>query len=132
MDEPDPTDPPSPGSSTNDDDLGSDTSGTERTKPWWQDHPELEAIRARVEAEIYRKPDRPPAPALDPVFADYLSGDSIRELRNARDGLAEAKTRYTDAVRAGRTAGLSWAQIGIVLGVTRQQLHRRFRNLTDG
>ncbi|MCH9760952.1 MAG: hypothetical protein K0U75_09905 [Actinomycetia bacterium] len=65
------------------------------------------------------------------MLADYLSGNCVRELRHARDNLAEAKTRYANAVRAARTAGLSWAQIGVILGVSRQQLHRRFRDLTD-
>ena len=119
------------GSSTHDDDSGGEGARTGRAKPWWEGHPELEAIRAGVEAEIYGRPERPESDSPDPVLADYLSGDSVRELRMARDGLAQAKTRYSNAVHAGRTAGLSWAQIGTVLGVARQQLHRRFRDLTE-
>lgn len=127
MNSPEQADPQPSESSTNDDDSAADCAATERTKPWWQDHPELDAIRARVEAEIYGKVERPEDDSPDPVLADYLSGDSVRELRNARDDLARAKRRYENAVRAGRTAGLTWAQIGRVLGVSRQQLHRRFR-----
>lgn len=139
MEKPEQTDPPSSKSSTNDDDSGDDSAhpahpahpAPERSKPWWENHPELEAIKARVEAEIYGRPDRPESNFPDPVLADYLSGNSVRELRNARDNLALAKTRYANAVHAGRTAGLSWAQIGVILGVSRQQLHRRFRDLRD-
>ena len=87
MNSPEQADPQPSESSTNDDDSAAAGAATKRTKPWWQDHPELDAIRARVEAEIYGK-----------------------------------------VVRAGRTAGLTWAQIGRDLGVSRQQLHRRFRD----
>lgn len=131
MDKPEQVNPPSCESSTFDDESDEDDAATGRSKPWWEDHPELDAIRARVEAEIYGRPERPESNSPDPVLADYLSGDSVRELRNARDGLAQAKTRYANAVHGARTAGLSWAQIGVILGVARQQLHRRFRDLTD-
>ncbi|GAB3224274.1 hypothetical protein [Mycolicibacterium hippocampi] len=53
MNSPDQADPQPSESSTNDDDSAADGAATKRTKPWWQDHPELDAIRARVEAEIY-------------------------------------------------------------------------------
>lgn len=99
-----------------------------RPKLWWEDDPEIEAIKAQVEAEIYGRPERPASNSPDPVLTDYLSGNCVRELRNARDDLARARTRYENAVHAGRDAGLSWAQIGVVLGVARQQLHRRFRD----
>ncbi|GJF10000.1 hypothetical protein NGTWS0302_35560 [Mycolicibacterium cyprinidarum] len=118
-------------SSTLDDDSGKDSDRIGSSKPWWENHPELEAITARVEAEIYSRPERPESHTPDPVLADYLSGDSVRELRNAREELAQAKVRYANAVHAARTAGLSWAQIGVILGVARQQLHRRFRHLTN-
>ena len=35
---------------------------------------------------------------------------------------------YAEAVRAARAAGMSWGEIGRVLGVAKQLLHRRFRN----
>lgn len=104
---------------------------TVRPKPWWEDHPDIKAIVARAEREIYGRPGRPEIDYPDPVLHDILSGNSIRELRNARDDLKRAKTRYDDAVRAARNACLSWAQIGGILGVSRQQLHRRYRNITD-
>ncbi|RAV11694.1 hypothetical protein DQP55_13230 [Mycolicibacterium sp. GF69] len=71
--------------------------------------------------------DRPLAPAEpDPVLAEILTGACWRELGAARDDLARARQRYAASVDAARTAGLSWGEIGRVLGVSRQQLHRRF------
>jgi DNA-directed RNA polymerase specialized sigma24 family protein len=96
-------------------------------KPWWAADPEIAAIRRGVMEEIERagrEPIRPDVP--DPVLADILSGESVRELSAARDDLARAHTRYADAIRKGRAAGLSWGEIGRILGVSRQQLHRRF------
>jgi hypothetical protein len=96
-------------------------------KPWWQDDPELEAIRRRTLDEILgdgREPiesDRP-----DPVVAEMYSGASMRELSAARDDLGRARARYADAVRAARDAGLSWGEIGRVLGLSKQALHRQF------
>jgi DNA-directed RNA polymerase specialized sigma24 family protein len=99
-------------------------------KPWWEDDPELQEIRRRTLEEFEREleerepigPDEP-----DPVVADFLNGASWRELADARDDLARAQARYEDAVRTARAAGLSWAEIGRVLGVSKQLLRRRFR-----
>ena len=96
-----------------------------RPRPWWMDDPELEAVRQRVLDEIDNAPEAVEE-GPDPVFQDVWSGASIRELRGARDDLARARARYADAVRAARAAGLSWGQIGGLLGVSRQVLHRRF------
>jgi DNA-directed RNA polymerase specialized sigma24 family protein len=96
-------------------------------KPWWDDDPELEAIRRRTREEIFggeREPietDRP-----DAVVAELYSGASTRELSAARDDLARARSRYKEAIGSARTAGLSWGEIGRVLGVSRQTLHRQF------
>ncbi|MHC9290890.1 hypothetical protein ACRCUN_00405 [Mycobacterium sp. LTG2003] len=38
-----------------------------------------------------------------------------------------AQDQYDNAVLAGREAGLSWGEIGQVLGVSKQTLHSRFR-----
>jgi len=51
----------------------------------------------------------------------------VRELADARDDLQRARARYEQAVLAGRAAGLSWSEIGKVLGVPKQLLHGRFR-----
>lgn len=101
-------------------------------KPWWQDDPELQEVLRRsfeeFEEELEgREPAGPGEDEADPVVADFLSGASWRELGDARDDLARARARYDDAVRTARTAGLSWGEIGRVLGVSKQLLHRRFR-----
>jgi DNA-directed RNA polymerase specialized sigma24 family protein len=96
-------------------------------KPWCADDLEIAAIRRGVMEDIERagrEPFRPDVP--DPVLADILRGASVRELSAARDDLARAHARYADAIRKGRAAGLSWGEIGRILGVSRQQLHRRF------
>ena len=47
--------------------------------------------------------------------------------------IAEAKQSLTRreevAVRRARNLGLSWAEIGTLLGVTRQTIHRKFRKV---
>lgn len=120
-----------PASSRDDDPDTDSATPTARPKPWWEGHPDIEAMVARTEREIYGRPERPAIDYPDPVLADVLSGTSIRELRDARDDLERAKARYENSVRAARKVGLSWGQIGGILGISRQQLHRRYRNLTD-
>lgn len=86
---------------------------------------------ARSNADIDRRPERPPIDYPDPILHDVLSGTSVRELRDAKDDLARAKSRYDDAVCTARELGLSWGRIGSVLGVSRQQLHRRYHGEVD-
>ncbi len=106
-------------------------SPTTRPKPWWDGHPDIEAMVARSNAEIENRPIRPAIDYPDPMLDDIWTGRSIRELRAARDDLARAKVRYDNAVHAARRVSLSWGQIGAVLGVSRQQLHRRYRDTPD-
>jgi len=102
-------------------------------EPWWANDPELAAIRRAVEEDLERAGRRPIQPeGPDPVLADLLSGASVRELAAARDDLTHAQVRYADAVRGARAAGLSWAEIGRILGVSKQLLHRRFSAPTAG
>jgi len=99
-----------------------------RPRPWWADDPEIAAIRRRVEEELERASREPIMPDQpDPVVQDFYSGAGLRELAAARDGLASARARYEEAVHQARIAGLSWGEIGRVLGVSKQVLHRRFR-----
>jgi hypothetical protein len=103
----------------------------EKSKPWWADDPELAAIWRRVEEELEcarRVPLATDEP--DPVVCDFYSGASLLELAAARDDLERARGRYADAVRSARTVGLSWSEIGRVLGVSKQVLHRRFSGPT--
>ncbi len=68
----------------------------------------------------------------DPVLSDVWDGTCVRGLARARDDLSLARERYYAAVLNARAAGLSWGEIGNVLGVSRQQLHRRFSNPPTG
>ena len=98
----------------------------------------MEEVRRRTTEEFgsvpddddSRETDVPTGP--DPVLIDMWNGRCRRELREARDALREASDRYDAAVLAARTAGLSWGEIGTVLGVAKQQLHRRFRTRQRG
>ena len=97
-------------------------------EPWWAEDPELIAIRRRILEEfegVQSEPSESDQP--DPVVDDMLSGGSWRELADARDDIARARFRYAEAIRAARACGLSWSEIGRVLGISKQQLHRRFR-----
>lgn len=96
---------------------------------WWQDDSEIRAITQSVLDEIARaskKPDEEDKP--DEILEDVLNGNSVRELGNARDDLARARTKYVDAVRNARRSGFSWGEIARILGVSRQYLHRRFHD----
>jgi DNA-directed RNA polymerase specialized sigma24 family protein len=116
--------------------------------PWWENDPEFAEIRRRTAEEFgivldategeARKPvdfdddddfddsySAEPADH-DPVMAELLDGRSLRRLSEARQALMYAREGYDDAVLAARTAGYSWGEIGTVLGVSKQQLHRRF------
>lgn len=99
----------------------------EAPEPWWASDPEVAEMRRKALEEIENAPSRPPVPeGPDPVFVEVASGLCWRELADARDDLHRARLRYEDAVLAGRVAGYSWAEIGRVLGVPKQSLHRRF------
>jgi DNA-directed RNA polymerase specialized sigma24 family protein len=101
----------------------------DRPKPWWEDNPELEEIRRRTLEELLGDPRKPvECDRPDAVVAEMYSGASWRELAEARDDLARARGRYERAVQSARASGLSWAEIGRVLGVPKQVLHRRFRS----
>jgi len=52
--------------------------------------------------------------------------DHARSIRTALDALAAAKQTLDLEVAAGRTAGLSWADIGRVAGITRQAARDRW------
>ncbi|CAJ1496758.1 hypothetical protein [[Mycobacterium] burgundiense] len=102
------------------------------SEPWWQNDPTIQALTRQVMAEIEEAAARPSRPKPDPdqpdpVVDEFYSGTCRRALAAARDGLAAARAAYDEAVLNARTAGYSWSEIGAVLGVSKQQLHRRFR-----
>jgi DNA-directed RNA polymerase specialized sigma24 family protein len=104
----------------------------DKPRPWWDGAPELDAARNEVLAWLRSAEDMPTlSDEPDPVVMDFFSGASLRELAAARDDLARARARYAEAVRAARAVGLSWGEIGGVLGITKQALYRRFGNDVD-
>jgi IS30 family transposase len=56
----------------------------------------------------------------DPVFG---------ELAAVREAKRDLTRREEVAVRRARHSGLSWAEIGTLLGVTRQTIHRKYRKV---
>ena len=55
--------------------------------------------------------------------------DPIGELAAVAEAKRELSRREEVAVRRARHAGLSWAEIGTLLGVTRQTMHRKYRRV---
>lgn len=101
-------------------------------KPWWADDPDIAAACDEAWRWLESAQDRPMVSTEpDPVAVDFFSGASIRELAAARDDVERARRRYADAVQSARLAGLSWGEIGRLLGVPKQSLHRRFRDTVE-
>ena len=60
---------------------------------------------------------------------DSEDGGVIPELAAVREAKRELTRREEVAVRRARNSGLSWAEIGTLLGVTRQTMHRKYRKV---
>ena len=56
-------------------------------------------------------------------------GGVVAELVAVADAKRELSRREEVAVRRARHTGLSWAEIGTLLGVTRQTMHRKYRRV---
>jgi hypothetical protein len=63
--------------------------------------------------------------SLGPEDGEHI----IKELRTVAQYKRDIARREEVAVRRARHEGLSWAQIGTLLGVTRQTMHRKYRNV---
>ena len=63
---------------------------------------------------------------LDPAATPADDPAELRRIGLALRDMESAAAELHDAVAAARTAGRSWAQIGMVLGVTRQSGQQRF------
>lgn len=55
--------------------------------------------------------------------------DPIGELAAVAEAKRELSRREEVAVRRARHIGLSWAEIGTLLGVTKQTMHRKYRSV---
>lgn len=56
-------------------------------------------------------------------------GGVVGELAAVADAKRALSRREDVAVREARHAGLSWAEIGTLLGVARQTMHRKYRKV---
>ncbi|MDX6326972.1 MAG: hypothetical protein QOK15_3326 [Nocardioidaceae bacterium] len=57
-------------------------------------------------------------------------GDGVfRELAAVAESRRALSRREEVAVRRARHVGLSWAEIGTLLGVTKQTIHRKYRRV---
>ncbi len=56
-------------------------------------------------------------------------GGVISELAAVAEAKRALSRREDVAVRRARQVGLSWAEIGTLLGVTRQTIHRKYRKV---
>lgn len=56
-------------------------------------------------------------------------GGLLSELTAVREARQDLSRREEVAVRRARLAGLSWAEIGTLLGVTKQTMHRKYRKV---
>jgi len=104
------------------------------SEPWWKEDPTIRAFKEQACADFQKaieeaKPiDHERANEPDPVTVEFYSGRLRRGLVAARDRLAKARANYDDTVIQARAAGMSWGEIATLLGVARQQLHRRYRD----
>ena len=100
--------------------------------PWWATDPAIIAAREAVDDWLEAAERRPmPPDNSDAIHNEVMNKSCWRELRGAREDLDRARARYANAVRAARAVGFSWGEIGRLLGVPRQLVHRRFRNDVD-
>lgn len=100
-------------------------------EPWWANNPELQEIIRRSNEQLQREIEACaplPGPQPEPVVENLSPRASLRQLARVREDLEHMQTRYEKAVLTARNAGLSWAQIGTALGVSKQNLHNRFRD----
>ena len=56
-------------------------------------------------------------------------GGVVSELAAVRQARQAVTRREEVAVRRARQVGLSWAEIGTSLGVTKQTMHRKYREV---
>lgn len=63
------------------------------------------------------------------VGTDDEDDGVVGELAALAEARRELSRREEVAVRRGRHAGLTWEQIGTLLGVTKQTIHRKYRKV---
>ena len=63
------------------------------------------------------------------IDAQDGDGGVVAELAAIAETKRDVSRREEVAVRRARHQGLSWSEIGTLLGVTRQTMHRKYRNV---
>jgi hypothetical protein len=62
----------------------------------------------------------------DPRDADELDRAAVAELRSATQERSTAERHVLDAVRRARSAGMSWAAIGALVGTSGEAARQRY------
>lgn len=62
----------------------------------------------------------------DPASTDWRDAAPLREIAEAFRESVAAESALAQAVAAARTAGCSWAQVGAVLGISKQSAQGRY------
>ena len=78
-----------------------------------------ELERAAAEAETWLD-------SLDPAATPADDPSDLRRIGLALRGLADEQREVDEAVAAARANGRSWAEIGLVLGISRQSARERY------
>ncbi len=78
-----------------------------------------ELERAAAEAESWLD-------SLDPAATPAKDPSDLRRIGLSLRGLANEQREVDEAVAAARTNGRSWAEIGLVLGISRQSARERY------
>jgi DNA-directed RNA polymerase specialized sigma24 family protein len=60
------------------------------------------------------------------TLVDTHDDDPLEELARIAEARRALRASEEAAVRRARTRGYSWAEIGAILGVSKQAMHRRF------
>lgn len=63
---------------------------------------------------------------VDPATLEWQDPAELRRVGAAASAMTVAAAELNAAVTAARASGRSWAEIGIVLGVSRQAAQQRF------
>ena len=63
------------------------------------------------------------------VVGSNDDGSVMGELARVAEARRALSRREEVAVRRARHQGLSWAEIGTLLGVTKQTIHRKYREI---
>ena len=114
--------------SSNDDAVQKNNASSENAnQPWWATDPAIIAAREEVERWLESaQRGSLPFDDFEAIHNEVGSGSCCRELLAAKKSPTSCPRSVRNAVRAARAVGFSWGEIGRVLGVPRQLVHRRF------